>query len=588
LLGPTVYTFSLILAVFLVGLGVGSSVGAMITRSGSNARTALAWCQILLAVCIGWAAYCVSKGLPNWPVDFSYSLSAGYKFQVDLARCAFAILPPTLLWGASFPLALAAIISGAQGGDPARAVGKVYAANTVGAIIGALFFSLFAIKAIGSQNSQHLMICFAGLAALVAALPMLTPGGAADQPQVLARFAGGLVTLLMAIAVAATTVSVLWAKDLDPVPAKLIAWGRSINADWARNSVVETCREGLNSSVAVTRTGLNYSFHVAGKVEASTIPEDMRLQLMLGHFPSLFHPEPKKPKKVLVVGCGAGVTAGSFMVYPREELVICELEPLVPELAADYFSYQNNAVVKRDNAGRLADGVRLVFDDARHFVLTTDEKFDIITSDPIHPWVKGAACLYTKEYFETVKQHLNKGGLVTQWVPLYESSVEAVKSEIKTFFEVFPYGTVWLNERGGEGYDVITLGSNEPLIIDGAALEKRLNNVILTPILKPVGLDTAASVLRTYGGRAEDLKEWTAKGQTNYDADLRLQYLAGSAAGEFLASAIQSQIVQYRRFPEGLLNVTPEQRDELLDVWNLPKPNAPSSASSPATAESRP
>ena len=82
-----------------------------------------------------------------------------------------------------------------------------------------------------------------------------------------------------------------------------------------------------------------------------------------------------------------------------------------------------------------------MLDDARHFVLTMGEKFDIITSDPIHPWVKGAATLYTREYFEMVQRHLNPGGLVTQWVPLYESTPEVVKSEIATFFEVFPNGT---------------------------------------------------------------------------------------------------------------------------------------------------
>ncbi len=89
---------------------------------------------------------------------------------------------------------------------------------------------------------------------------------------------------------------------------------------------------------------------------------------------------------------------------------------------------------------------QIVYDDARHFVLTTPEKFDIITSDPIHPWVKGSATLYSKEYFELVKQHLNPGGIVTQWVPLYESDAETVKSEIATFFDVFPNGTIWANE----------------------------------------------------------------------------------------------------------------------------------------------
>ena len=151
------------------------------------------------------------------------------------------------------------------------------------------------------------------------------------------------------------------------------------------------------------------NFHVSGKVEASSEPQDMRLQRMLGHIPALLHP---KPRSVLVVGCGAGVTAGSFVLYPEvERIVICEIEPLIPPIAADYFGPENYNVLDDPR-------VEVVYDDARHYILTTNEKFDIITSDPIHPWVKGSATLYSKEYFEMCRRHLNPGGVITQWVPL--------------------------------------------------------------------------------------------------------------------------------------------------------------------------
>ena len=108
-------------------------------------------------------------------------------------------------------------------------------------------------------------------------------------------------------------------------------------------------------------------------------------------------------------------------------------------------------------------------------MLTTPEKFDIITSDPIHPWVKGSATLYSKEYFELVKQHLNPGGVVTQWVPLYESDPETVKSEIATFFDVFPNGTIWGNDISGGGYDIVLLGQADPARIDIDAMQARLD-----------------------------------------------------------------------------------------------------------------
>ena len=197
--------------------------------------------------------------------------------------------------------------------------------------------------------------------------------------------------------------------------------------------------EGMNASVAVSedQDGIRY-FHVSGKTEAATYPIDMRLQRMLGHLSALLNP---KPRSVLVVGFGAGVTAGTFVTYPEiKRIVICEIEPLIPQMVSGYFSEENYNVVKDPR-------VEIVYDDARRFILTSKEKFDIITSDPIHPWVKGAATLYTREYFELVKRHLKPGGVVTQWVPLYESTIEVVKSEMATFFAVFPDGIVWINDR---------------------------------------------------------------------------------------------------------------------------------------------
>src|SRR5262249_2316564 len=130
LLGGTVYTFSIILAVFLFGLWLGSSAGAMIAPPAQHPGLALAACPRLLIIGIGWTTYTLSYSLPYWPVDPWLSLIPLFNFQIDLVRCVWAILPATLLWGASFPLALAA--AAAPGEDPARLSGEVYAANTAG------------------------------------------------------------------------------------------------------------------------------------------------------------------------------------------------------------------------------------------------------------------------------------------------------------------------------------------------------------------------------------------------------------------------------------------------------------------------
>ena len=129
LLGGTVYTFSIILAVLLTGLGIGSSVGAMAAKSNANPRRALGYCQLLLTGAIAWSAFALAKSLPYWPINPYLATEPWYLFQVDLMRCAYAILPAACLWGASFPLALSAVAT--RGSDPGRVVGGVYAANTL-------------------------------------------------------------------------------------------------------------------------------------------------------------------------------------------------------------------------------------------------------------------------------------------------------------------------------------------------------------------------------------------------------------------------------------------------------------------------
>src|SRR5579871_182095 len=133
----------------------------------------------------------------------------------------------------------------------------------------------------------------------------------------------------------------------------------------------------------------NRCFHISGKVEATTNVVDMRTQRMLGHLPALAH---KAPRKVLVVGCGSGMTAGSFLLYPSvEQVVLCEMESSVIKASRAAFPIQNYRVLEDPRT-------RIVVDDARHFLATTREKFDVITTDPIHPWVRGAASLYTSEF----------------------------------------------------------------------------------------------------------------------------------------------------------------------------------------------
>jgi spermidine synthase len=548
MMGGTAYTFSIILAVFLVGLGLGSSAGSLLARTFTQPRLALGWCQLLLTAAIAWTALMIAKSVPYWPIDLSLAADPWFNFQLDLVRSLWCILPATFLWGASFPLALASVAS--RGQDPGRLVGGVYAANTVGAIIGALGASLLLIGWIGTQHTQEVLIGIAALAAVLMFVGLflsLANGSAGEfspfQPAILG------VTIVVTVGLGVALVSTVPA-----TPWELVAHGRYV-ATKGKEGQLLFMGEGMNASVAVTElSDGTRNFHVSGKIEASTDPRDMRLQRMLGHIPALLHPN---PKSVLIVGCGAGVTAGSFITHPGiERIVICEIEPLIPRVVATNFSKENYDVVKNPR-------VQIYYDDARNFVLTTKEKFDIITSDPIHPWVKGAATLYTREYFELCKQHLNPGGIVTQWVPLYESNTNVVKSELATFFEAFPDGTVWSNDDDGKGYDTVALGSTGPMKIDVEAIQRRLDrpdHVAVAESIRDVGFKSALDLLGTYAGRETDLRPWLENAQINHDRNLRLQYLAGMGSNHYLEVPIFEAMEAYCKFPEDLFVVSASDR----------------------------
>ncbi len=554
LLGATVYTFSIILAVFLGGLWAGSSGGSALIRRFREPKLALAGCQILLAVACAWTAHALARSLPYWPVDPTLSIDPWMNFEIDVIRCAFAILPAALLWGASFPLALAC--AAGEGEDSARLTGEVYAANTAGAIVGALLFSLVMIPSAGTAGSQQVLAWLAALGGATALAPLagVTGGGM--------RVAVGCVV--------AGTLALAASLTVPEVPWQMIAYGRRVAT--LLQTAYQTAGknqpkplfvgEGTSSSVVIAQSGDQRVFYVSGKSEASSAPVDMRLQRMMGHLPALIHPN---PRSVLVVGFGAGVTAGSFVPYPEvRRITICELEPLIPPASGNFFAKQNNNIINDPRT-------HIVYDDARHYILTAPDRFDVITTDPIHPWVKGTSALYSKEYYELVKQHLNPGGVAAQWLPLYESDEDTVRTELATFFAVFPGATVWSNFADGDGYDLVLLGREEETPIDIDGVDRRLKmSANVSQSLAEVGLPSAVDLLATYAGRASDLQPMLAGAQINDDLSMRLQYLAGMGLNSTDAARMYREILSYRKFPEGLLTGTGERFAALSERLQRP------------------
>ncbi len=544
ILGSTVYVFSIILAVFLIGLAIGSAAGSSILRS-ARPRLALGWCQVLLALAIAWTAYMITQSIPYWPPLLTTGPWA--TFGHEFLRCVAAILPPTILWGASFPLALAAIAS--PGEDSGRLVGRIYAANTFGAIVGALGVSLVLVPWIGTQQSQRALLVLSALSALFVLVPYIRESGSKTVAALLAAslILAGVLT---------------W--RVHPIPGEVIAYGRRMSLSAGYSQILYTA-EGRNSSVAITLGSDGATeVDVNGHVEATTEPYDMKLQRMVGHLPALLHPN---PKSVLGIGFGAGVSAGTFTRYPGiQKITICEIEPIIPPTSTRYFAKQDYDVLHNPRT-------HIVYDDARHYILTTTEKFDIIASDPLDVFVRGTAAIYSKEYFDAVRQHLNPGGMFSLYVPLYESDVRTVKSEVATFFESFPHGTIWANTIDGEGYDMVFMGQADPLTVNVDEVQNRLerpNYSLVAESLRDIGISSAMDLFSTYAGQKSDFGPWLAGAEINRDGDLRLQYLGGWGINSHLENEIYRQMLSYRHRPENLFAGSPRNMQYLLNVLSSP------------------
>ena len=257
------------------------------------------------------------------------------------------------------------------------------------------------------------------------------------------------------------------------------------------------------------------------------------------------------------------MTAGAVSISPYViDQTIAEIEPLVPKSVAKYFGEHNYNVVTNPK-------VKIHLDDARHYLLTTKETFDAITSDPLDPWVKGAATLYTQEFFDIAKAHLNPGGVVTLFVQLYESSEAAVKSEIGTFLESFPNGMVFGNTQNGRGYDLVLVGQVEPTKINIDEMEAKLARPEMAAVaqsLREVGFNSAVELFSTFAGQKADLANWLKDVQINRDRNLKLQYLAGLGLNLYQSDRIYANMLQFPfRFPDNVFSGSDGSKQALSD-----------------------
>ncbi|MEW6744410.1 MAG: fused MFS/spermidine synthase [Planctomycetota bacterium] len=459
LLGGSTYTFGLILAVALLGIGIGGALFSLLSPRRPATLGGFAVCcgleaafmAVPLALGDGIALLAVLMG------DFA-ALGFGGQVLSWSIIASLVILPAAICAGFQFPMLVALLGRGGRrlGGH----IGQAYAFNTGGAIAGSLAGGFGLLPLLTAPGAWALVIwMLAALGACALVLAVRREGGLARP---LAATGALVLALLMSLEDGPTAV---WRHSG-------IGAGRShfaqLTGQLTKNELRRLCHhvqlwtrweaEGVESSVALVESD-GISFIVNGKSDGHAT-QDASTQVMLGLISGIFHPA---PRKALVVGLGTGSSAGWVAAIPTIECVdVVELEPAMVEVSRRCAPVNRNVL---DNPK-----VRLLFTDAREVLTSTPDTYDLIASEPSNPYRAGIASLYTREFYSAVRERLAQGGIFSQWLQGYEVNAQTVRVILATLSSVFAHVETWQTNED----DLVFVCAQAPLDYDVSRLRGRI------------------------------------------------------------------------------------------------------------------
>jgi spermidine synthase len=514
-LGPTTYAFATMAAAFIAGLALGSAAGARLARRVERPAVWLALVLIAGAVAANAAAWYGATRMPLVVAAQVADPAAEFAGVIvaQAGAVALLLLPMTLALGAAFPLALA--VAGAAA-SVVRDTARVYTANTVGAIAGALIAGFVLIPQLGLRatiRDAALVAAIGGAACLAAALRQsggtTSPLRAAAVPIIVAATAAGAIVLTppwdraLLASGAYKYAAYLGPADLDAL---------------LRVGTLEYYKEGAAGTVSVRQLTGTRSLAIDGKVDASN-GGDMLTQRLLGLLPVLIH---GRAEEICIIGLGSGVTVGAALapgVVRRADVV--EISPEVVE-ASHHFDVENGRALAQP-------GVRLIVGDGRSHLLLTPRRYDVIVSEPSNPWMAGVASLFTREFFEAARSKLKPGGLLCQWAHTYDISPADLRSIVRTFASVFPQATLWLV---GDG-DLLLIGVNGDtaggIVPRLAAIDAGASQGTTAALLAGVGVTGGTApftLLSLFAGGPADVARYAGDAVIQTDDRTALEYSA--------------------------------------------------------------
>lgn len=544
-IGSVTYSFPLIVGAFIGGLAAGAAVLGRIGDRPGLGTPLLVGCQIGIAA----VAATTIPMLGDLPVRMTLTV---LRYSDSFAALQFAkftavfavVFAPTFLMGGMLPLAVRSIAQ-RSGSGVGEAVGRAYSSNTFGTIVGAFVAGFVVVPAIGMQGT----IAFAVAVNAVAGAVLLLYSGLMNP---LARVASALVSAgaISFIAFALPDWNQQIITSAPYLHAPLYAEGASADEQDVLRSLERKAdiiyyREDFATTVTVLFDGRERYLYVGGKLDALGQSPS---QSLLGHLPMLLHP---RPERVLVIGLGSSETLASTLRHPSVREVDCiEISPAVVEAAGRYFQPERRPLEDPRVALRVGDG--------RVHMAMTDQRYDVIVSQPGNPWMAGASALFTREYFQQMKQRLAPGGVVGVWVQGFSASPESVNALIGTFTSVFEHADLWETRVLG---DYILTGYDSPRDFDLAALDARMRGGDVAQGLARQKIEDAADLVGYFVADGEVARRLPGADAINDDDR------------NFLETRLQRELLM-RREIEVLASITEARVDPRSRVAEASRPNA--------------
>ena len=501
LLGSSIYAFSLILTTFILGLALGTMVFSHMVNKFKNPLVVFGFLQIGIGVS-AIAMIPLFENIPfinrwvyqNWNMEF-----ATIQWSVFLVIFCFLFVP-TFFMGGQFPVVVRLVVR--KLGTLGHSIGKVYASNTIGTIIGSFLAGFVLIPWIGVQNT---ILVAVGLNLLVGTTVLVFSADLTLNSK---------IYVLPAILV----VCFLYGRSMETWDKSVISSGSYMpyrigdlsEAEKKANKIL-FFKEGTHTTVTTELSvSGNIFLRVNGKTDAS-LAMDMRTQLLSGYLPMFLH---GNPESVLVIGQGSGITLGAVEQFPIKSVDLVEISSAVIEGSRYFDSFNHNALSDKRLKVILADG--------RNHVALSDRKYDVIISEPSNPWISGVGALFTDNFFKLMKKRLNPNGVACIWVHTNMSPM-SFKSVARTFSENFKQVTMWESIVGD---DYLIIGSDSEYKLSYSEVDEILSDEIRGKDLYRIGISNVRDLMSLLIMNREGLLRFSKDAPIHTDDNSLLEFNA--------------------------------------------------------------